>query len=185
MLACLGTHPAMGSGATAGEAGAAGSAGADAGPTCLEDTGTVTDCSSLSYYSTMCGNTATWGAWTCDYIADHGKKEVAAELLTCLAAINVSDHCSQEHEDAVDACTGTIFPKACLQAPIDDGDGGSYDMCDDVASTCTAIAKSRCEVALAPLTASAAWDVLDCYDKKISTAAACAGDFEDCLSELP
>jgi hypothetical protein len=73
----------------------------------------------------------------------------------------------------------TVFPNACQHDPLTQPDGGSYDYCKDVASTCSAITEVDCNKMLNPFTTTKVEAVLTCYDA--ATGTDCQADFETCI----
>ena len=173
-------------GGVAGGGGTAGSTG-DSG-TCLGGDaaaeGAEIDCTTLPYYATVCVDPDAGteglplGVQFCSYMAVNGRTEVNAELLTCLAAIT-GDACAAAHDTAVQSCYDTVAAQACQHAGFPDGDGGTYDPCKDIASSCSAISEAQCNLALNPLNSTYVVSVLNCYDTP--TGAPCEDDFATCI----
>ncbi|MCC6899435.1 MAG: hypothetical protein IT377_10700, partial [Polyangiaceae bacterium] len=170
-----------GVGGTAGSSGAGGTGGA-----CLGDTGVKNDCSKLAYAATVCGDAGaimSLGYQFCGYVVAKGRLGIQKPLWDCLSAIT-GDACAVAHDYAVQKCMDDVFPQACQHDPLPDGDGGTYDPCKAVASTCVAgpktagISEAQCNFALNPLSASAVTLVLGCYNAGTGD---CRDDFEVCL----
>jgi hypothetical protein len=181
---------AAGSGGTAGgAAGSGGTAGGAAGATsCLgdgdQDAGFEgIDCTTLSYYADDCtdaGFEAPLGVDMCAWADANLRPDVADSMLSCLAAISVSDNCSAAHDTAVQACLDNVFPQACVKPLIDDGDGGLYDPCTDVSSFCPAVQLTGCQNTLNAVTDDSELAILDCWNN--SNGSVCQDDWDACVA---
>jgi hypothetical protein len=179
-------------GSTGGSAGSAG----DAGTECLGDTPSDPDagvegiCSTLPYAGTTCpdagveGGGIPTGVSLCDYMAVNGRLGVLEAMVTCLAAIS-GDACTAAHDTGVQACVDSIFPQACETGPLPLDDGGTYDLCQDVADSCPAsdagtggISKEQCLDSISPFTPAGQLSIAECYNTVVGT---CEDDFTACV----
>ncbi|MCA9594616.1 MAG: hypothetical protein KC776_14930 [Myxococcales bacterium] len=192
-----------GSGGTAGVAGAAGgggTAGADGGACLGDDTQSDAGleggiCAGLPYYSTSCpgdpdagieGGLQPSGAIFCDYMELHGRPGVTEALYNCLAAINVSDQCSVDHDNAVNDCINNTFSLACGVGPVTVGDAGATS-CKDVADSCPAVSggtagidESQCQQVMNSMNEQTRVDIIQCYNDYAPGTNDCAEDFKAC-----
>lgn len=186
-----GVAGSAGSGGAAGGGGTAGSDGGDAAA-CYGDAGTeITDCLTLPYGATVCGDAGVGGVIQplgvdlCQWVQGYGRLGIQQPMWDCLKAIT-GDACAAAHDTAVQKCLDDHFPLACQHDPLPDGDGGTYDPCKDVAQSCKAvdggtagITEAECNNALNPMSVNAMTAVLNCYDTGTGD---CRDDFIACVA---
>ncbi len=102
---------------TAGGAGDAGMAGAPANCIGDDEVSDPPDCETLSYNQVTCTGfdpPEPFGMTYCKQYAQHATPEAFQRLFECLDAIDVSDDCGEEHDDAVRACRDAVASETCV-----------------------------------------------------------------------
>jgi len=186
-----GVAGAAGGGGSAGGGGAAGgggSAGADGGGgsdggACLGDTGTeIADCGQLPYATTTCGDAGAEGAIKplgydlCLWTQGYGRLGIQAPMWDCLKAIT-GDACA---DAAAQKCADDVFGAACDRGSIPDGDGGTYDVCKSVTTSCSGtggVTQAECDYVINATSPGAAGAIWDCYELGTGN---CRDDFFNC-----
>ena len=124
------------------------------------------DCTTLPFSGADCSGFQARGDFYCDQANKHLRAEVAESVHTCLQSITETDHCSQAHDDAADACffdDGTFL--ACPTPPLFDSVNMMDFGCQQMAEQCPNgnLTQDACEGTAFGYTLTAQAAIFNCY----------------------